>query len=388
MTALIKIYNKHPITFTRGEGVWLYDDNDEQYLDALSGIGVCALGHHHPAITNTITQQAKKLLHVANIFYTEPQVALAKKLCEMSGLDKALFSNSGTEAVEAAIKMARLYGTRKGIASPKIIVMNEAFHGRTLGSWSASGPQGMQFGPLLSGFIPVPFNDVDAIEGLSKDKDIVAIILEPILGKKGCLPANPGVLKKIRKLCDANDWLMILDEIQSGMGRTGKLFAYEHENILPDIVTTAKALGNGIPIGTYVASKKASDIFQPGDHGSTQAGNAFACAVGLSVLNTFENENIFENVTYMGTLLNDRLSEALESFELFERVQGKGLMIGIKLKAPVNNAIEAGIANRILFNHAGKDVIRLLPPYIVTEAHVDEIVRRMKETFELLVPSS
>lgn len=383
---LINLYNKLPVTFVKGEGVWLYDDKGDAYLDALSGIGVNALGHCHPAITETIIHQAQQVLHTCNIYHSPPLTALANKLCAMSGMDKVYFANSGTEVTEAAIKIARLYGTRhKNIKTPKIIVMKNCFHGRTLGAWSAAdNANDGTLGRLLhEDYLKVPFNDSEAIERLAdQHNDIVGVMLEPIQGKYGCIPFKPDYLKAVREICDKHDWLMICDEVQSGMGRTGKLFAYQHEGILPDIVVTAKSLGNGIPIGAYLTNPKVADVFQPGDHGSTLGGNTFACAVALTVLNTLEKERLFTHVEMIGKYLVEQLEKALSPFECFERIQGKGLMIGIKLKHELQGALQIGLTHKILFNHAGKDVIRLLPPFIITTADADEIVKRLTLCFE------
>lgn len=381
---LIPIYNKIPITFSHGEGIWLYDDNNNQYLDALSGIGVCALGHNHPEVTQAITEQAKKLLQVANTYYTHAQSELANKLCELTGLDGAYFSNSGAESNEAAIKMALKFGTSQNYKHPKIIVMEGGFHGRSLGAWSGSCDHSKsQFGPLLDCYYRVPFNQLEPIQKLAENKnnEIVAIMLEPIFGKGGLLPAEIDYLKSLRNICDQNNWLLIFDEVQSGIGRTGKLFAYQYADIKPDIVTTAKALGNGVPIGTFIASQKAIENFKPDDHGSTQGGNVFSCAVALAVLEALEKQNLYHHAKVIGEYLQKQLTKALESFELFEKVQGKGLMIGIKLKQAPKNAIKIGLKNGIVFNHAGADVIRLLPPYIITKNDADLIVEKLVRCF-------
>ena len=394
---LIPIYNKLPITFSHGEGIWLYDDKDNKYLDALSGIGVCALGHNHPEITKAIIEQAQKLLQVPNTYYTKAQSGLADKLCKLTGLDAAYFSNSGAESNEAAIKMALKFGTSKGYKNPKIIVMDGGFHGRSLGGWSGSCDQSKsQFGPLLPCFHRVEFNKLEPIHALinnynnqerkkekeKEDEDeIVAIMLEPVFGKGGLLPAELNYLQSLRKICDEQDWLLIFDEVQSGIGRTGKLFAYQYADIKPDIVTAAKALGNGVPIGAYIASQKAIGDFKSGDHGSTQGGNVFSCAVALTVLETLEKEELYSNAKTMGDYLQEKLSLSLSAFELFEKTQGKGLMIGVKLKEPVNNAIKTGLKHGIVFNHAGSNIIRLLPPYIITQADADLIVEKIVKCF-------
>lgn len=383
---LLDIYNKLPITLTHGEGIWLYDDQGNQYLDALSGIGVTALGHNHPVISKTLNEQAQKLIHVANPFFTKEQSQLAEKLCHLTGLAKAYFSNSGAEANEAAIKMALKYGIDKGYKSPKIIVMEGGFHGRSLGAWSGSCNQDESiFGPLIPAFIRVPFDDLSAITDVCKDEpEVVAIMLEPIFGKGGLLPASIDYLNALRKLCDKNDYLLIFDEVQSGMGRTGKLFAYQFSDIQPDILTTAKALGAGIPAGAFITSQKASGIFSPGDHGSTQGGNALACKMGLTLLDILESDNLYKNTSEIGKYLQDQLTNALSTFAIFDKIQGKGLMIGIKLKTPIKGAAKIGLKHKIIFNQAGEKVIRLLPPYIITREDADLIVERIINCFKTL----
>lgn len=383
---LLEIYNKLPITLTHGEGIWLYDDQGNQYLDALSGIGVTALGHNHPVISKTLSEQAQKLIHVANPFFTKEQSQLATKLCQLTGLAKAYFSNSGAEANEAAIKMALKYGVDKGYKNPKIIVMEGGFHGRSLGAWSGSCDQDKSiFGPLIPAFIRVPFDDLGAIKKAYQDNaEVVAIMLEPIFGKGGLLPASIDYLNALRKFCDKNDSLLIFDEVQSGMGRTGRLFAYQFSNIKPDILTTAKALGAGIPAGAFITSKKASSIFSPGDHGSTQGGNALACKMGLTLLDILESNNLYENISEVGNYLQDQLTEKLNAFSLFDKVQGKGLMIGIKLKEPKKATAKIGLKHKIIFNQAGENVIRLLPPFIITHADTDLIVERITACFREL----
>lgn len=379
---LLPIYNKQSVTFTHGDGIWLYDESGKQYLDTLTGIGVSALGHNHPTITKAITEQAKSLLHVPNTYNSKPLLALAQKLCELTGLSKAYFSNSGAEATEAAIKMALKYGTSKGIKTPKIIVMTQAFHGRSLGSWSASCDQtNSQFGPLIPSFTRVQFNDIDAMKDAITD-DTVAIMLEPVLGKGGLMPADISYLETARELCNRHDLLLIFDEIQSGMGRTGKLFAYQHSTIKPDILTTAKALGNGVPIGAFITSEKAVDIFQPGDHGSTQGGNPFACQVALAVINTMLEDKLIERAAKVGDYLQAKLEKALAPFSQFDGIQGKGLMIGMRIKKPIPHAIRIGLDHGIIFNFANKKVIRILPPLIMTESDADVIVEKMVACFD------
>jgi acetylornithine/N-succinyldiaminopimelate aminotransferase len=381
---LLPIYNKLPITLTHGQGLWLYDQAGHRYLDALSGIGVSGLGHNHPAITKVICEQAQKLLHIPNNYQSETLNALAESLCHKTKMAKAYFSNSGTEANEAAIKMARKFGQQKGYASPKIIVMEQGFHGRSLGAWSASGKhQEQTFGPLLNGFITCPFDDIEAISQLSdKHKDICAILLEPVLGKGGCQPHTPGYLQALRALCDKKDYLLMLDEIQCGVGRSGQWFSFQHENIIPDVLTAAKTLGNGIPIGAYIASAKACDIFVPNDHGSTQGGNPFACAVALTVLDTIEQENLLPHIQAMGERLQQGLEESIGKHPRVDKIQGQGLMRCIKLKEKTPQLATLGVAEKIIFNLSGGTTLRLLPAFIAQEQDIDTIIERVERCFK------
>jgi len=382
---LLTFYNKFPITFARGDGVWLYDGVGKAYLDALSGVGVCALGHRHPAITKAITSQADTLMHVANTFYTQPLLDLAKRLCEITGLYRAYFSNSGAESAEAIIKMALKFGTNKGIKNPKIIVMEGGFHGRSLGAWSGSCDQSKsQFGPLIPAFTRVPFNDLAAAQA-AVTPDTVAIMLEPVLGKGGLLPADIAYMEALRQLCDQKDLLLILDEVQSGMGRTGKWFAYQYSNIQPDILATAKALGNGMPIGAFITNEKAAPLLQPSDHGSTQGGNALACHVALAVINTIEKEKLMDQAVEVGDYLQTQLHRALQTHPLYDGIQGKGLMIGIRLTRPEKSLLKLGVEQGLIMNFASKQVLRLLPPLILTRQEADVIVEKLSLVFQGLL---
>ncbi|MES2204408.1 MAG: acetylornithine/succinylornithine family transaminase [Pseudomonadota bacterium] len=379
---LIALYNKLPTTFVRGENIWLYDENDRAYLDAITGIGVNALGHQHPEINRVMIEQIHKIVHTPNTFNNPAQNQLAEKLCKLTGLSRACFSNSGTEANEAAIKLALKYGINKGYKNPKIVVMHGGFHGRSLGAWSAScNPQQSIFGPLLPAFIYVPFNSIEAIEILN-DPEIIGVMLEPIFGKGGLLPASVDYLQQLKKLCVERDWLLICDEVQSGLGRTGKWFAYQFADIVPDIVTVAKCLGNGIPIGACIVSEKLVNTFQINDHGTTQGGGVFACTTALAVLNVIEKENLIKNAHAVGTYLQEKLNIELKKFSCFEKIRGKGLMIGIQLTRTIPNAISIGVKHGIIFNNTGKDVIRLLPPIILTYAQADILVERLVECFQ------
>lgn len=381
--ALITSYNPMPVTFTHGEGVWLYDEQGKAYLDGLSGIAVCGLGHAHPDVTKTIQQQAAKLLHTSNTFHIRQQELLAEKLTAMTGMEQAFFANSGAEANEAAIKLTRLFGHKKGIETPSIIVMEKAFHGRTMATLTASGSRKVQAGyePLVPGFIRAPFNDLDAIHTIAANReDVVAIMLEPIQGEGGIYPAEESYLRAIAKLCDQHDWMLILDEIQTGNGRTGKLFTCMHYDIQPDVLTTAKGLANGVPIGACLMSKRAKDLFKPGNHGSTFGGNPLACATALTVLEVIERDKICEKVTKNSALLMDKLIKNLGDHPHVKAIRGKGYMIGIELDRPATDMRLLGLTHGVLFNITSDTVVRLLPPLIMNEEEIDELVNRMTLT--------
>lgn len=381
--ALITSYNPMPITFTHGEGVWLYDDQRKAYLDGLSGIAVCGLGHAHPDITKTIQDQAAKLLHTSNTFHIKQQELLAEKLTSMTGMEQVFFANSGAEANEAAIKLTRLYGHKKGIETPSIIVMERAFHGRTMATLTASGSRKVQAGfePLVPGFIRAPFNDIEAIHTIAANReDVVAVMLEPIQGEGGIYAAEEGYLRAVAKLCEQHDWMLILDEIQTGNGRTGKLYACMHHGIQPDILTTAKGLGNGVPIGACLMSKKATDLFKPGNHGSTFGGNPLACATALTVLEVIERDKICELVTRNSALLMDKLIQNLGEHPHVKAIRGKGYMIGVELDRPATDMRNIGLANGIIFNVTADTVVRLLPPLTISEEEIDELVKRLTLT--------
>lgn len=384
-SALMPIYpNRLPIAFEKGSGMWLTDTQGEDYLDALAGIAVCGLGHTHPAITETICKQAAKLIHTSNAYHIPEQEILASKLARLSGMDQVFFSNSGAESNEAAIKMTRLYARKKEIEHPIIIAMENAFHGRTMATLSLSGSERLQIGfePLLERFIHIPFNDADALEDVIKkhEKNIIAIMLEPIQGDGGIRIANPDFLKIIRNYCDQYDWLMILDEIQTGLCRTGPWFAYQATNILPDIITIAKTLGNGFPIGAYCTRGKANNIFPIGKHGSTFAGSTLACAVAITVIDTLEKENLPACVKKIGAYLLAKLQNSFANHPHIVDIKGRGLMLGIELDIECRSIPRVGLKHRLLFNVVSNNTIRLLPALILQEAEADEICLRLVKT--------
>lgn len=377
-------FNQMSIAFEYGKGAWLWDTEGNQYLDALSGIAVCGLGHAHPDVTKAISTQAEKLLHTSNTFLITKQVELAEKLTSIAEMDQAFFCNSGAEANEAAIKLARLYARKKNIADPIIITMRNSFHGRTMATLSASGTDRLQqgFEPLVKDFVYVNLNDLSELIEITTQfrQNIVGIMLEPILGDGGIQVATSDYLQQIRDLCDQHDWLLILDEVQTGIGRTGKWFAYQHTKIKPDIVTVAKALGNGVPIGACLARAKACNLFGPGKHGTTFGGNPFVCAVACTVLDTLQRDQVLENVEKMGNYLKHQLSSLLSTLPGFVEVRGKGLMIGVELDRNARDITALGLKHKIVLNVVANNVIRLLPPLIITQVEADEIIIRLQQT--------
>ena len=386
--ALITTYNPLPISFTHGEGIWLYDEKGNAYLDSFSGIAVCGLGHAHPDVTRTIQQQAAKLLHTSNVFHIKEQELLAEKLTTMAKMEQVFFGNSGAEANEAAVKLSRLYGHKKGIETPSIIVMEGAFHGRTMATLTASGSRKVQagFDPLVPGFIRAPFNDINAIRTIAANReDIVAIMLEPIQGEGGILVADETYLRAIAALCEQHEWLLILDEIQTGNGRTGKLFAYMDIGIQPDVVTTAKGLGNGVPISACLMSKRACNLFKPGNHGSTFGGNPLACATALTVLEVILRDKLCEKVARNSIILREKLIHELGDHPNVRGIRGKGYMLGIELDRPANELKMIGLANGILLNVTAESVIRIMPPLITSEKEIDLLVERLVKTVNQFV---
>jgi len=375
--SLMSTYKRLPVTFERGDGVWLWDTDGKQYLDALSGIAVCSLGHANTRVADTICNQSRQLLHTSNLYGISNQARLGDELCRIANMDKVFFSNSGAEANEAAIKLARLYGHNKGIDLPTIIVAETSFHGRTMATLTATGNKNAHAGfePLVDGFVRVPFDDIKAIEKVAaQNKNIVAVLVEPIQGEGGIRIPAADYLDKIRALCDQHDWLMMLDEIQTGVCRTGKWFAYQHSNSIPDVMTSAKALGNGMPIGACLARGKAADVLQPGTHGSTFGGNPLACAAGLAVIAEMEANDLAANAMIKGERLVQGLKNALKDIEMVSDVRGQGLMIGIELKQPCTELVQQALEMGLLINVTAGNVIRLLPPLVIGTNEIDQIV--------------
>lgn len=375
-------YARLPVTFSRGEGPWLWDTNGKQYLDAIGGIAVCALGHAHPRIAAAICDQAKTLIHTSNVYHIGLQQQLADRLCKLANMDSAFFCNSGAEANEAAIKLARLYGHEQGIETPHIIVTEGSFHGRTMATLTATGNRKIQAGfePLLKGFLRVPYDDIAAIEHIAKThKEVVAILVEPITGEGGIRLPAPDYLNKLRAICDDKGWLLMLDEIQTGMGRTGKFFAHQHNGILPDVMTLAKALGNGVPIGTALARGKAATVFKPGTHGSTFGGNLLACRAALAVLDVLESEHLTARAQQLGMRMLEGFRELLGKTAGVVAIRGQGLMIGVELDRPCKPVLEQCLHAGVLINVTADSVVRLLPPLILTNEQADSIVRLVSE---------
>jgi acetylornithine aminotransferase len=374
---LMSTYSRLPVTFERGEGAWLWDTQGRKYLDALSGIAVCGLGHAHPAVTEALCTQANRLLHTSNLYGVALQERLAAELTAVAGMSKAFFCNSGAESVEAAIKLARLYGHQRQIAQPAIIVAEKSFHGRTLATLSATGNRKVQAGfePLVQGFIRVPYNDVEALHAVARNSpQVVAVLIEPIQGEGGInIPAD-DYLQNVRELCDRHGWLMMLDEIQTGMGRTGRWFAYQHYDLYPDVIAVAKGLANGVPIGACLARGAAAEVYQPGNHGSTFGGNPLACSAALAVLATIKTGRLVERAAALGQRLLSGLQAGLADCELVADIRGRGLMIGIELKRPSTHLPATGLEQGLLFSVQSEKVIRLLPPLIISDAEADAIV--------------
>ena len=374
---LMTSYQHLPVSFVEGSGACLVDQNGQRYLDALSGIAVCGLGHAHPELQVAIADQAGKVLHTSNLYHIPLQEQLADKLCAHAQMDKVFFCNSGAEANEAAIKIARLYGHKKNIDEPAIIVTERSFHGRTMATLSATGNNKVQAGfePLVQGFVRVPYNDTHAMEAAIKNnKAIAAIMLEPVQGEGGIVIPDPGYLSAVRKLCDQYSLLMILDEIQTGMCRTGKWFAWQHENAQPDVMTLAKALGNGVPIGACLARGVAAELIRPGSHGSTFGGNPLAARAGLTVLDILEKENLVERADYLGKLILEGFLKGLKGVDGVISIRGKGLMIGIELDRDCGELVKIALAEHLLINVTSSNVIRLLPPLIISDEQAHLIV--------------
>ncbi len=379
MSHVMNTYARLPVAFSHGQGSRIFDTEGKEYLDALSGIAVSTLGHAHPRLVSAISAQAGRMLHTSNLYRIREQEVLSDKLAELSGMQEVFFGNSGAEANEAAIKLARFYGHKKGVELPTIVVMEKSFHGRTMATLSATGNYKVQAGfePLVSGFVRVPYNDLEAIRSVAEhNQNIVAVMLEVIQGEGGIHLADPAYYRGVREICDAQGWLMICDEVQCGMGRTGKWFGFQQVGVQPDVATLAKGLGSGVPIGACLATGKAAGLFGPGNHGSTFGGNPLVCVAALTTIEVMEQENLLANAATVGALIRKLFGEVLAGVDGLVDIRGHGLMIGIELDRPcgvlVGKALEAGL----LINVTGEKIIRLLPPLIFSESDARELVAR------------
>ncbi|PVV07067.1 MAG: aspartate aminotransferase family protein [gamma proteobacterium symbiont of Ctena orbiculata] len=380
--SLMTTYNRLPITFLRGEGARLWDEQGRSYLDAIAGIAVCGLGHAHPEIRDALCEQAGTLLHTSNIYGIANQEKLGQRLCDLASMERVFFANSGAEANEAAIKIARLYGNKKGVKNPAIIVMDQSFHGRTLATLSATGNRKVQAGfePLVQGFVRVPYNDIEAIiEIANNSNNVVAVLVEPIQGEGGINIPKADYLNRIREICDANEWLMMLDEIQTGIGRTGRMFSHQHNQIIPDVMTLAKGLGNGVPIGACLASGAAAEVFSPGNHGSTFGGNPLACRVALTVLDSIESNQLVARAAQLGERMHQGFQSRLGTQQGVASIRVSGLMIGIELDRPCSELVTQALEQGILINVTADRVVRLLPPLIISDSECDEIIDMVSE---------
>ena len=373
-------YARKPITFSKGEGVWLFSDKQEKYLDALAGIAVCGLGHAHPEITQAIADQAATLTHTSNIYHIDLQQKLGQKLCKLSGMDAVFFGNSGAEANEAAIKLARKYGHHKNTNEPDIIVMENSFHGRTMATLTATGNKKAHAGfePLVPGFVRAPYNDIDSIKTiLNNNSNVVAILLEPIQGEGGINIPDSSYLTDLKVLCEQHKILMMLDEVQTGNGRTGNWFCFQHSSIQPDVLVTAKGLGNGVPIGACLATQQVAKLFEPGSHGSTFGGNPLACRAALATLEIIEKYDLISNARELGNYIVDELKEKLSTNTSVNEVRGKGLMIGIEMNTPCIGLVDHCLNKKLLINVTAERVIRLLPPLIFDKSNADLLIETL-----------
>ena len=379
MSHLMNTYSRQPVTFVKGEGVWLWDSNGKRYLDALAGVAVNGLGHAHPVLTQAICEQASRLIHTSNIYEIAEQSRLADRLCALSGMDRAFFCNSGCEANEAAIKLARLYGHHKDIENPAIVVMDKAFHGRTLATLSATGNRKVQAGfePLVPGFVRVPFDDLDAVRHVATNNlNVVAVLVEPIQGEGGInIPRDAaGYLRGLREICDQRGWLLMLDEVQSGIGRTGTWFAFQHTGIVPDVMTLAKGLGSGVPIGACLAHGMAAEVFTPGKHGSTFGGNPLACTAALATLDIIEQDHLRAHAEQLGNFIRESLEARLNGVAGVVAMRNAGLMIGIELDRPCGDLVKLALEDGLLINVTTDTVVRLLPPLVMKRDEAQQLV--------------
>ncbi len=387
--ALMANYGRMDVLFERGAGVRLYDTEGREYFDALCGIAVCGLGHAHPAVTAAVADQAATLVHTSNLYRIALQEQLAEKLADLSGMERAFFCNSGAEANEAAFKIARKYGHDKGIDDPLVVAMDGSFHGRTMATLSATGNPKVHagFAPLVAGYKHIPFDDVDAIGSASGAANVVAIMVEPIQGEGGIVMSQPGYLKAIRDICDDRGLLMLVDEVQTGIARTGEWFGFQHEPVVPDVISLAKGLGNGVPIGACLARGKAAEVLTAGTHGSTFGGNPLACRAALAVIETIETQGLVARAAALGERLIGGFAARLGGLDQVAEVRGRGLMVGIRLRKPCTDLIGQALTAGVLLNVTGDNVVRLLPPMIMTDDEADELIDRVSQLIETFLAS-
>lgn len=380
MPHLMNTYNRQPVAFTHGQGCFLYDEQGRGYLDALAGIAVNTLGHAHPRLVAALAAQAGRLIHTSNVYQVREQERLSDRLATLAAMDEVFFCNSGCEANEAAIKLARMFGHQKHVDQPAIIVMEHAFHGRTLATLSATGNRKVQAGfePLVSGFVRVPFDDLAAIEQVAANNaNVVAVLFEPIQGEGGINLAHPEYMRSLRRICDQNGWLFMVDEVQCGIGRTGVWFAHQHADIKPDVMTLAKGLGSGVPIGACLVAGAATGVFKPGNHGSTFGGNPLACVAALTTLDVIEQDGLLARAAELGRTLRGDLRQALEGVAGVVDIRGDGLMIGIELDRSCGDLVGQALAAGLLINVTADKVVRLLPPLIYTDAESRQLVEML-----------
>lgn len=390
MQHVMTTYGRQAIAFSRGEGSWLWDLEGKRYLDGVSGVAVNGLGHAHPRLVAAIAEQAARAMHVSNLYQIPEQERLAAQLCSLSGMDNAFFCNSGCEANEAAIKLARLYGHQKGVESPAIVVMEKAFHGRTIATLSATGSRKVQAGfePLLGGFVRVPYNDLPALALVAANPNIVAVLVEPIQGESGINIPDDGYLAHLRKVCDDRGWLLMLDEVQSGMARSGKWFAFQHTGAQPDVMTLAKGLGNGFPIGACLARGAAAQTFKPGNHGSTFGGNPLGCVAALTTLAIIEDEGLVERAAKLGQRMRQAFAAKLAGVPGVRDIRGKGLLLGIELDRPCADLVQRGFEAGLLINVTADTVVRLLPPLNLKDAEAEQLVDGVAALIRTFLTSS
>ncbi len=385
---LMQTYARQPVAFERGEGAWLFDTNGEMYLDALAGVAVNGLGHGHPTLARALCDQAAKLIHTSNLYRIPLQEELAARLCQLSGLSRAFFCNSGAEANEAAIKIARLHGHNNGVDSPAIVVMEKSFHGRTMATLSATGNRKVQAGfePLVSGFVRVPFGDSAAVEALAAHhKNIVAVLVEPYQGEGGVQIPQANYLAELRRICDEQSWLLMLDEVQTGIARTGTWFAFQHTDVMPDVMTLAKGLGSGVPIGACLARGVAAETFTPGKHGSTFGGGPLACTAALTTLSVMESEGLLDHAAKLGQFIRDDLAMRLQGQSGVVEIRGQGLMIGIQLDRACGDLVKMALEEKLLINVTNDSVVRLLPPLVMTQADAELLTEKLARLIRIFL---